>query len=454
VITPLTTLRTVDRNSHLHPFTSVPELLEHGPTIIVRGSGCVLEDDTGRQLYDAAAGLWCVNVGHGRTEVIKAITDQLQRLQFFHTFNGMGNEPSAKLAHRILEVCPPSMRRVFFGNSGSDANDSAVKLIWYYNNLRGLPKKKKIIARTRAYHGVTVVAGSLTGLPGVHRLFDLPLPMMRHVSCPDTYRFPERDAQFYANELDALIVTEGPDTVAGFFAEPVMGTGGVLVPPPGYYDAIHSVLRKHDVLLVSDEVITGFGRTGTWFGLEQFGYTPDIITCAKGLTSNYVPMSAVIIGERIWDTMEQMQATVGVWGHGFTTSSHPLAAAAGLATLDVITDDHLLEKSAEMGTYALTKLRAAIGAHPLVGDIRGLGLMIGVELVANKQTKQSFDAAVGAARQVQRAAMSEGVLVRALPLNDVIALSPPLTVDRTTIDEMVSRLAKAVVDVGDRLDRR
>jgi L-2,4-diaminobutyrate transaminase len=289
-----------DRDAHLHPFTSVRDLWERGPTIIKRGVGCLLEDESGRRLYDASAGLWCVNVGHGRREVIDAITEQLNQLAFFHSFNGMGNEPAALLAQRILDIAPSNMRRVFFGNSGSDANDSAVKLIWYYNNLRGLSNKKKLIARERAYHGVTVIAGSLTGLSGVHRLFDLPLSLIRHVSCPDTYHFPERDAGFYADELDRLIQAEGPETVAAFFAEPVMGTGGVLVPPDGYYDAIVGVLQKHDVLLVADEVITGFGRIGSWFGVEYFGITPDIITCAKGLTSNYIPMSGVVIGDRVW----------------------------------------------------------------------------------------------------------------------------------------------------------
>jgi L-2,4-diaminobutyrate transaminase len=443
-----------DRGAHLHPFTSVPDLWEKGPTIIKRGVGCLLEDESGRRLYDAAAGLWCVNVGHGRREVIDAITDQLNQLAFFHSFNGMGNEPAALLAQRILDVAPSNMRRVFFGNSGSDANDSAVKLIWYYNNLRGLSNKKKLIARERAYHGVTVIAGSLTGLPGVHRLFDLPLSLIRHVSCPDTYHFPERDAGFYADELDRLIQAEGPETVGAFFAEPVMGTGGVLVPPVGYYDAILRVLQKHDVLLVADEVITGFGRIGSWFGVEYFGITPDIITCAKGLTSNYIPMSGVIIGDRVWSEIHSNRDRVGVWGHGFTTSAHPVAAAAALATLRIIEEERLLSRAVELGELLVNQLREEIGDHPLVGDIRGCGLMVGLELVADKRSKKSFDSTIGAARQVQRAALDEGVLVRALPLNDVIALSPPLTVDKETIREIVSRVGRAVITASSSLADR
>jgi L-2,4-diaminobutyrate transaminase len=442
--TQLADIQIRDRDAHLHPFTSVPELLEDGPTVIVRGDGCVLEDAEGNLLYDASAGLWCVNVGHGRREVIDAIRAQLDKLAFFHSFNGMSNEPIALLSRRILDIAPPNMRRVFFGNSGSDAVDSAVKLIWFYNNLRGYDKKKKIIARTRGYHGSTMVAASLSGLPSVHRLFDLPLSFVRHVSCPDTYRFPGRDADYYAEELDALIRAEGPDTVAAFFAEPVMGTGGVVVPPRGYYDAVVEVLRRHDVLLVSDEVITGFGRLGSWFGLEQFGYSPDIITCAKGLTSNYIPMSAVIIGSRVWDEIDSKRQTVGVFSHGFTTSAHPVAAAAGLATLKVIETEGLLDRTKSMGRLLLTRLRDRLSEHETVGDIRGSGLMVGLELVADKKTKRSFDPSVRAARLLQRAALRNGVLVRALPVNDVVALSPPLIIDEHALEEIVGRLAVAV----------
>jgi L-2,4-diaminobutyrate transaminase len=442
--TQLADIQISDRDAHLHPFTSVPELLEEGPTVIVRGDGCVLEDAEGNHLYDASAGLWCVNVGYGRREVIDAIRAQLDKLAFFHSFNGMSNEPIALLSRRILDIAPPNMRRVFFGNSGSDAVDSAVKLIWFYNNLRGYDKKKKIIARTRGYHGSTMVAASLCGLPSVHRLFDLPLSFVRHVSCPDTYRFPERDADYYAEELDALIRAEGPDTVAAFFAEPVMGTGGVVVPPRGYYDAVVEVLRRHDVLLVSDEVITGFGRLGSWFGLEQFGFSPDIITCAKGLTSNYIPMSAVIIGSRVWDEIDSKRQTVGVFSHGFTTSAHPVAAAAGLATLKVIETEGLLDRAKSMGRLLLTRLRDRLSEHETVGDIRGSGLMVGLELVADKKTKRSFDPSVRAARLLQRAAQRNGVLVRALPVNDVVALSPPLIIDERALEEIVGRLAVAV----------
>ncbi len=440
-----------DSTAHLHPFSSVEQIIEEGPTIIASGAGCVLMDAAGNPLYDAAAGLWCVNVGHARTEIADAINHQVRTLSYFHTFNGMGNEPAARLAARVLELAPPEMRRVFFGNSGSDANDTAVKLVWYYNNLRGRSQKKKIIARTRAYHGVTVMAGSLTGLPGVHRLFDLPMHMVRHVSCPDRYRFPERGADFYAQELDDLIRAEGPESVAAFFAEPVMGTGGVLVPPDGYFQAVGDVLRRHDVLLISDEVITGFGRIGSWFGAQKFGFKPDLMTCAKGLTSNYIPMSAVLIGEKVWSEIEAKRATVGIFGHGFTTTAHPVAAAAGLANLHIIENEGLLARSERMGKRLLKRLQSKLTDHSLVGDIRGCGLMVGIEFVADKPTKRSFNPAAGVARLMQRVALEQGVLVRALPMNDVIALSPPLIIDEATIDQITDRLAIAVSEAAARI---
>jgi L-2,4-diaminobutyrate transaminase len=382
----------LDRTHHLHPFTSVPGLMSDGPTVIRRGHGVIVEDDRGRELIDAAAGLWCVNVGHGRREIVDAVAEQMNRLAFFHTFNGMTNEPVAKLSARVLRHAPATMRRVFFGNSGSDANDTAVKLVTLYNNLRGKERKKKIIARWRGYHGVTMAAGSLTGLPGVHRFFDLPLAMVRHVEGPDQYRAPDRTAADYARELEKVILAEGPERVAAFIAEPVMGTGGVLVPPEDYFSAIRQVLDRHDVLLVLDEVICGFGRLGTWFGADRFGVTPDLMTTAKGLTSGYLPMSAVLLGERVWSVIEGSSNVIDVFGHGFTTSGHPAAAAAALANLDIIEREDLVARAGTLGGQLLAQLAKALAGHPLVGDVRGCGMMVGVELVADRSTRLSFPA--------------------------------------------------------------
>ncbi len=439
----------MDKRSHLHPFSSVSAILQDGPLVLDKGRGIYVEDDRGRELIDGAAGLWCVNVGHGREEIIKAIEQQMRKLDYFQSFSGATNEPVARLAARVLELAPSGMSRVFFGNSGSDAADSAVKMVTLYNNLRGKPKKKKFISRWRGYHGVTVAAGSLTGLESVHRLFDLPLPIVRHIDPPDAYHFPGLTAADYADKIDELIREEGADTIAAFIAEPVMGTGGVLVPPDDYYTAIKKVLDKHDVLLVLDEVICGFGRLGTWFGAHRYGVVPDIITTAKGLTSGYLPMSAVIVGEKVWSTFEAEKSKLGVFGHGFTSSGHPTVAACALANLDIIERENLVPRAGEMGRYLITKLRSALADHPLVGDIRGSGLMVGLELVEDKAARRNFAPEKGVAGKVLKTAIEEGLLVRALPANDVIALSPAFTITTQQVDTLVTRLGAAL----DRVNR-
>jgi L-2,4-diaminobutyrate transaminase len=441
----------LDRTHHLHPFTSVPGLLREGATVISRGHGVIIEDNRGRELIDAAAGLWCVNVGHGRKEIVDAVAKQMSQLAFFHTFNGMTNEPVAKLSARVLNHAPATMRRVFFGNSGSDANDTAIKLVTLYNNIRGKREKKKVIARWRGYHGVTVAAGSLTGLPGVHRFFDLPLQMVRHVDAPDQYRAPHLTAADYARALERTIIAEGPETVAAFIAEPVMGTGGVLVPPEGYFSAIREILDRYDVLLILDEVICGFGRLGTWFGADRFGVTPDLMTTAKGLTSGYLPMSAILIGNRIWSEIEESSSVIDVFGHGFTTSGHPAAAAAALANLDIIEREDLVARAGTLGSQLLTRLSEAVADHPLVGNVRGCGLMVGVELVADRSSRQSFPVEAKVATRVARAAIETGVLVRALPANDVIAFSPAFVITPDMINECVVRFVRALERVSNEL---
>jgi L-2,4-diaminobutyrate transaminase len=433
-----------DAAFHLHPFTSLASMREGGPLVIERAHGVHVYDSRGREFIDAAAGLWCVNIGHGRREIAEAVARQMDRLSYIQTFNGLTHEAGALLAERIIAVAPKGMQRVFFGNSGSDANDSAVKIVWLFNNLLKRPHKKKIIARLGGYHGVTVMSGSLTGLPSVHQLFDLPLATVRHVSAPDVYRYPERDAESYARELDQLLVAEGPETVAAFIAEPVMGTGGVLVPPDGYFQAIQQVLTKHDVLLIFDEVICGFGRLGAWFGAGHFDVLPDLITTAKGLTSSYLPMSAVILGEKLWSVINAPSAEIGVFNHGFTTSGHPLCAAVAIANLDIIERENLVARASRLGPVLLDAIRRTCGGHPLVGDVRGRGLMVGLELVASKADKTHFGPQAAVASRVSRAALEEGLLVRALGANDVVALSPPFIIDEATIAQIATRLATAL----------
>ncbi len=336
------TLEEMDVRTMLHPSTSISDHLANGPRIMVEGSGVYVKDNKGNRYLDGAAGLWCVNIGYGRKEVADAIYAQAQTLPYFHSFTSMANEPSIRLADRVLRWTPPGMSKVIFGSGGSDANDTNIKLVWYYNNMRGLPDKKKIISRNRAYHGVAVSSGSLTGLPINHVAFDLPLPMMKHTHSVDTYREKPAgmtDAEFtkyLAAELEKLIIFEGPETVAAFIAEPLMGTGGVLVPPEGYFPAIQEVLDKYDILMIADEVICGFGRLGTKFGSDKFSIRPDMMTMAKGLSSGYLPISASVINEKIWTVLKATAHKMGGFGHGLTYSAHPSCAAAALANLDII----------------------------------------------------------------------------------------------------------------------
>jgi L-2,4-diaminobutyrate transaminase len=348
-------LETLDKRSLFHAFTALADHERNGPMIIVKGQGVWLEDNQGRRYIDGMAGLWCVNVGYGRLEIADAIHHQAVTLPYFHAFSSWATDTPILLAEKIIEMAPVPMSKVFFGQSGSDANDTQVKLVWYYNNARGKSEKKKIIARNRGYYGVTVVSGSLTGMPSLHSGFDLPLPFVRHTTAP--YRLWEAapgmsDAAFtakLAKDLEDLILAEGPDTVGAVIMEPVMGAGGVIAPPEGYYAAIRAVLDKYDALLIADEVISGFGRLGTMFGTTAMAMQPDLITVAKGITSAYVPLSGCIVSEKVWRTIVDGQPKLGAFGHGYTYSAHPLAAAAALANLKIIEDDGLVAQAANRG---------------------------------------------------------------------------------------------------------
>jgi L-2,4-diaminobutyrate transaminase len=427
---------------------------------MARAAGCTVSDASGREYLDASAGLWCVNVGYGDRRIAEAIARQSLDLSYTHCFNNHSNEAAEVLTELILERAPRGTRRVFFGNSGSDANDTNIKLVWFYNNLRGLPRKKKIIARQRAYHGVTIAAASCTGLPSVHALFDLPLPGFLHVSAPDIYREASAgDAAESAyttrlcDELERVILEQDPDTVAAFIAEPVMGTGGVLPPPRGYLAAIKGVLDRYDVRLIFDEVITGFGRLGSWFGALHYDVEPDLMTVAKGLTSGYVPMSASLVGETIWEVIGEKAPQFKTFNHGYTYSGHPLAAAAAVANIEVLESDGLLQRAADRGQYLQRMLRAKVGSHPLVGDIRGVGLMCGVELSAQRTSRTAFNPALGVAGRVFKAGADNGLLLRGLPTNDTMAFSPPFVVSEAEIDEMVRRFGVALDCVAHELGK-
>ncbi|MGI9419201.1 MAG: aminotransferase [Geminicoccaceae bacterium] len=449
-------LEELDRESMFHPYTGLADHLDKGVRVISEGSGVWVKDPDGKRYLDAVAGLWCVNIGYGRTEVADAIHEQAKKLAYFHSFSSMGTEPTIRLADRLLRLAPAGMSKVLFGNTGSDANDTNVKLIWYYNNLRGKPEKVKLISREQGYHGVTVAAASLTGLPLLHKAFNLPIPDVLHVSCPDPYRgkpddMSERDfSKQLARELDETIEREGPDTVAAFFAEPVMGAGGVHVPPEGYFDEIQPVLKKHDVLLVADEVICGFGRLGHWFGSNLYNIKPDIITIAKGLTSGYVPMSASLVGERVWDVLIDTSRDIGPFGHGYTYGGHPVAAAAAMANLDIFERDDLVGNAHDVGLYFQKRMREAFQDHPLVGHVRGVGLILALEFVADKASKRAFEGTDKIAPKVSQAAYQHGLIARPLPSGDTIALSPPLSITREEVDVVAERLTAALDETASR----
>jgi L-2,4-diaminobutyrate transaminase len=448
------TVEDLDKDYFFHPFTNLRSHEQAGPLTMVTGHGSTLVDTRGREYLDAMAGLWCVNVGYGNTEIAETLRAQAEKLGYYHAFASMGNEPVAMLSQRLVTMAPGGMSKVFYGNSGSDANDTQVKLAWYYNNVLGRPAKKKIISRQRGYHGVTVMSASLCGLPGMHRGFDLPLPMVKHVSAP--HRLWDRvegqtDEQFaaaLADELEQFIVAEGPDTVAAFIAEPIQAAGGVIIPPAAYFPAIQEVLRRYDVLMIADEVVCGFGRTGEQFGSQAFGIEPDLITIAKGLTSAYIPLSACIVSAKIWDVLSSGQDTYGVFQHGYTYSAHPLAAATALTNLDIIERDGLVAQAKDRGDYLNARLHAAFDGHPLVAEVRGYGLLGAVEFAASTDPLRPFEPVGKFSGAVVARTRELGVISRALPAADSMSFSPPFVVTEEELDRMVGAARQAVDEVA------
>ncbi|EXL04930.1 aminotransferase [Aquamicrobium defluvii] len=450
-------LHELDKLSLIHPLTSIAEIAAAGPTIYDRASGVHLKDHAGRNLIDMGAGLWCVNIGYGRDELAEVAAKAMRHLSYQHIFGSASSEPAILLADRLLTLFREKATfdqaaRVFYGSSGSDANDTAYKLVRYYHNLLGKTRKKKIISRMGAYHGVTYASSSLTGIPSYHKNFDMPEDSVIHISCPNFYTFATsgESVDAFTNrmvaELEAVILREGPDTVGAFIAEPVMGTGGVIVPTPDYFSKIQKLLAQYDILFVVDEVITGFGRTGQWFGTGTYDLKPDIVSLAKGLTSAYFPLSATIISNRIWSVLEEASPATGPFMHGFTYSGHPVGCAIALANLDIMNDEQMVENAAIVGPYLLETLKAATGDNPFVGEIRGVGLMVGVEFIADKDTKRPFRSGSAPHRVVAKRASEHGILTRALPFLTVNSFSPPLCITKSEIDEAVERYALALAD--------
>lgn len=442
----------IDQQSLFHPFTSVADHLRDGPLVISEGRGVRVKDIRGQEYLDGMAGLWCVNLGYGRREITEAIAAQSAKLSFFHAFNSMSTDVAIECADALLARAPTPMARVFFGTSGSDANETQLKLVWYYNNLLGRPKKKKIISRWNAYHGSGIATASLTGLPGMHTLFDLPLGPILHLTCPHHYRqapagMTERQfSQHLARELESLIEREGPDTIAAFFAEPVMGAGGLIAPPEGYFEAIVPILRRHDILLVMDEVVSGFGRLGTYWGSQKFQVEPDLISAAKGVTSGYFPMSVCFVSPRIWQVIESESTKAGLFGHGYTYSAHPVGAAAALATLKILDEEKVVAHVAELAPHLHKEMRAAVADHPLVGEIRGTGFLIGIELVKDRANKTPFPREALVGRRLLKNLFGRGLISRAL--GDTLVFAPPLVIEKHDLDELVTKFRAGLEAIG------
>ena len=429
--------------------------------VITGGKGIHIVDKDGREFIDGFAGLYCVNIGYGRTEVAEAIYQQALELAYYHTYVGHSNEPQIALSEKIIELAGPGMSKVYYGLGGSDANETQLKIVRYYNNVLGRPQKKKVISRQRGYHGSGLATGSLTGLKAFHEQFDLPLAGILHTEAPYYYHraaeqegMSEREfSQQCARKLEELILAEGPDTVAAFIGEPVLGTGGIVPPPEGYWEAIQAVLSKYDVLLIVDEVVTGFGRIGADFGSHHYRIKPDLITVAKGLTSAYQPLSGVIVGDRVWEVLEQGTETHGPIGHGWTYSGHALGCAAALANLAIIEREGLTQNAAATGAYLQSQMQAVFGDHPIVGNVRGVGMLAALEFSVDPAKRTHFDAAHKVGPRMSAAALEENLIARAMPQGDILGFAPPLVATRADVDEIIARTKRAVDKVTDELVR-
>jgi len=439
-----------DQLFHIHPATNLRAVQKEGPLVITRGEGVYVYDDEGHRYLEGMAGLWCASLGFSERRLADAAYRQMCELPFYHSFAGKVPAISTELAEWLIRMAPAGMGKVLFANSGSEANDTAIKLAWYVNNALGRPQKKKIISRQRAYHGVTIAAASLTGLAFAHEDFDLPIARILHTDCPHHYRgaqpgeSEEAFAARLADSLERLILREGPDTVAAFFAEPVMGAGGVIVPPATYFDRIQSILKKYAVLFVVDEVICAFGRTGNMFGAQTFNLQPDIMTLAKALSAGYQPISASLLTNELYETLLAQSDKLGIFGHGYTYSAHPVPAAVALETLRIYEERNIIAQVRRVGPRMQTGIRS-YADHPLIGEARGIGLIGAVELVRDKTTKRSFDPKAGVAAHLVRRAQHHGAILRNMP-GDIVAFSPPLIISESEIDEMMGCFGRALDD--------
>lgn len=439
-----------DAAFHFHGYTNALKNEKEGGFVVTRGKGVYIYDEDGKEYMDGLAGLWCNALGFGEEpRLTEAVVRQMQQLPFYHTFTQKAAAVTVELAEKLVRLAPVPMSKAYFCNSGSEANDTVIKMVRYMNNGLGRPQKKKIISRTKAYHGVTVAAGSLTGLPAIHKDFDLPIAGILHTDCPHYYRFGqpgESEEQFAtrcAENLEKLILAEGPDTVAAMFAEPVMGAGGVIVPPRTYFEKIQVVLKKYDVLLVADEVICGFGRTGNFWGSTTFGMKPDIMTMAKQLSAGVLPIAAIMMNQRVYEALRDNSNKNIAFAHGITYSGHPACAAVALEVLKIYEERKIPERARELAPHFQKRLHS-FADHPLVGECRGVGLVGAIELVRDKKTRQSFDATLLVGANLVRMAHDHGLIIR--PVGDSLAICPPMIATEAEIDSLFDRFAKALAD--------
>jgi 4-aminobutyrate--pyruvate transaminase len=447
-MTPLSNMAVRDIETLIHPYTQLAKHRETGPMILEEGKGIYVFDDQGKRYIEGLAGLWCTALGYGNEELVEAAASQMRRLSYTHIFGGKSNDLAIELAEKLKEIVPIKASKILFGGSGSEANDMQVKLTWYYNNGRGKPEKKKIISRLRGYHGVTVAASSLTGLPNVQGDFDVPIKNILHTSCPHYYKNGkpgESEDEFttrMANDLDEMIQREGPETVAAFIAEPIMGAGGVVIPPASYFPKINAVLAKYDVRFIADEVICGFGRTGNWFGTQTMGLAPTSISMAKAITSAYFPMGAVTIEDDLYEVMLEQSKKLGQFGHGYTYTAHPVGCAVALKTIEIYQRDKVIEHARRMGILFEERF-SRLKDHPLVGEVRAKGLIGAVELVADKAAKRNFQPSQMVGAAMVKHAQDQGLVCRNLP-GDSVALCPPLIIQPDEINAMFDMFEKAL----------
>ncbi len=436
---------------HVHGYTDMRKHEELGPKIITRGAGVRVFDDAGKSYIEGLAGLWCSSLGFDEERLVETATAEMKRLPYYHGFAGRTPDITIELAEKLVNLAPPTMSKALFANSGSEATDLAVKLIWYYYNAIGKPEKKKIISRIKGYHGVTVCSASLTGLPHLHTAFDLPIDRILHTDCPHHYRFAEDGeteeafATRCADNLEKMILDEGPETIAAFFAEPVLGAGGVIVPPPTYYEKVQKVTENYDILFLADEVICGFGRTGNMWGSETMGITPDMVTVAKALSASYLPISALMISDGIYQSIADQSAELGIFGHGSTYAGHPVPAAVALETLKIYEERNIVGYVRERSPRMQDGLRR-FADHPLVGEVRGIGLIAAIELTKIKADKTPFDPKSGVGAYLQDRAYDNGLIIRAL--GDSLAFCPPLIINDEEIDEMLEIFEKSLEETA------